>query len=896
MSTLEQQTIITSRLQNLCVLASAGSGKTFVIVERVAHLITTGQLKPSEIAVITFTNLAADELAKRLGIRLSEAGIDEPVYTGTIHSFCIKLLKDFDPPLAMKLKVLTAGKQFALLYRKFRDWNLQACCESETRKSELISRLARTFDYINLSQSDHNALKLYAQPVYSAFEQYQTWCTENFYLDFSTILSRFVEKLDDLTFHDFVVSKIRHLIVDEYQDTDQVQESIVTRLSNSVPIMVVGDDDQCIYQFRGTTPENIVKFVDRIRDASEKPLSTNFRCGANIVRLADAIVSRIVDRKPKILIGDWAGGSISVAPFADTTSEAAHIAATVERLKKSGAVKSFSEVALLFRSVASHSVAYISALRSRNIPVIVRGDRGLFEQPEMTAFIGLFEVLISTETTLDRISHLSAAIGVQITIPGDWTGPEHFDEFGPEEWYQLSLDDYATDIIDSILRLRQKYLEQKFSSFLELVLDAGTILEIIDEERSENIQRNFGRLTQIAGEYDEIVGGKNLTYFIIYLKIFASKNFDAADVVLEGEEAVSVLTVHQSKGLEFEAVFLPMLVDKRFPLEDNNQPILLDSKNFDLSAFGTTQADERRIFYVAITRARSQLFLSAPRDVGLIKPKTPSVFYQESTPFTIKDTGARAREIKSKTTRKDLSLSYSTIEYYLSCPYRYKLLFDIGIATPQNPFFAFGQLIHLVLRVAHVSFSVGTPITEADLLAFYDANFPNIYSVPKITLESMRRRGRIAIARYLSEKSKWLKKTWQTELPFVYSKHLTCRVGDVDLELNGQIDLLVGDETHYEIIDFKTGKPHAYIQTELQLQLYAYALAEHFGKPPFKATVYYVEENKEISYQVTSDWIFLGQQLLTKAASGISNREFSATPGQVCTRCEVAKLCQFKQT
>lgn len=891
----EQIAIVDAPIQNLCVLASAGSGKTTVIVERVARLVVADALSAAKIAVITFTNLAADEVSNRIAIRLGRKGRDEVPYVGTFHSYCVHLIKEFDPALAARLKILTAGKQFALLYRKFSDWDLQACMPAETRKFEIISRVIRTFDFIALSQTDPELVQIHAPAVASVLREYTSWCEANAYMDFSSMLVAFRKKLDQPDFLEFVLSRLEYLIVDEYQDTDRVQASIVSKLAEKIPVMVVGDDDQCIYQFRGTTPKNIIDFSHYVAGATEKPLSKNFRCRSQIVRLADEVVTKVPGRKTKILTADVSGGTIAVQEFPDVATEAAHIATIIEHQLRVGEIQSYSEVALLFRSVASHAAPYVSALRSRGIPVIIRGDRGLFDQLDVRRLLNLLEVVSSEEATADRLQFLSVALGCELSLPADWRGPSHFDEFGVTEWSALGLDEGLQASAARILGLREKYTNGRFSSFLELLLHGASILDLFSPGKSESGQRNFARLTEVADEYDEVAGGRSLRQFINYLKIFAAKNFDAADLVPLGEDAVSVLTVHQAKGLEFTTVFCPMLVEKRFPLDDRSQPILLSGPAFDLSSFVTNESDERRIFYVAITRAKEYLVLSAPRDVGLQKPKRPSIFLREALPFAVVTPAkVTTRDRDSEDKPINLGSSYSKLEYYLSCPFRYKVIVDIGVCTPPNPFFAFGQLIHLVLRLAHDSHLAGKPIEEAELLAFYETNFPRIYSIPKITVDQMRLRGLEAIKLYLSGKADWLSKTWQTELPFELSRAFQSKQGPVEVVLNGQIDLVIGDSDGYDVIDFKTGKAHSYIRTEFQLQLYSSALREMFGRPPRRATVYYVEEKQEATYDVSDDWIDAGQQLFSQVAIGIAETNFVATPGSVCTRCEVRLLCPYK--
>jgi DNA helicase II / ATP-dependent DNA helicase PcrA len=888
----EQEDILKAPIGHLCVLACAGSGKTTVIVERISRLIETKQINPSTTWVITFTVLAAEELAFRFSQRLGTLSTRRP-RTGTIHNFCLSLMKDFDPTYAANLAVLSEGKQFAILYRNFDAWQLGEIAPELTSRVAILELFIRSHDVARLEQVVARDIEESNPAFARACGLYRTWCKENNHVDFTDILASFRTRLRNGAFVDFLKEHLSHLVVDEYQDTDRIQEEILRSVAHFVPITVVGDDDQCIYQFRGTTVENILEFNSRFSGATKHSLSKNYRCRSNVVAAADGIVRTIRDRPEKLLVANDAGGTVSAKHFPDVRAEAEYIASTIAGAKRSGTLSSYASVALLFRSVASSSRQYVETLRSHGIPCVVRGDKGLFLEEEVLAVLAFLEVIAHPETGTEQVAMLLSGLGV--TPSTELHKDFNLLELTESEWQMLGVSGVSRTVVEGVLRTRARYQEQRFSSFLDLYLVLLANTSLFAAENSELARRNLALISQIIGDYDEVAGGKNLRYLINYLKAYGARNFDTAQLQASEDGAVSVMTIHQSKGLEFEIVFCPMMVEKRFPQEERGNRLAFDSRAHDFSRYKTQLDQERRLYYVAITRARQALYVSAAADVGLKRTKRPSKFFQETAKYV-----ATSEIVKSKGRKKSdtpIPTSYSKVEYYLACPYRYKLLFDLGLRTPANPFFEYGRLVHLILRLAHQSRLSGTPLSVDELVGAFEQNFPDISNVPKITVAQMRRRGERAIRRYLADKGNWLAGTVATELAFEFAIAPQDSTGVVrSMVVVGQVDLLTTVDGQLCLVDFKTGKPHEYIRTELQLQIYALAVQQQFGLVPIQARVFYVEAEKEITFRVTDDWLKAGERELLTAAEGIVRGQFDATPGEVCSRCEVRKMCEYRRS
>jgi DNA helicase-2/ATP-dependent DNA helicase PcrA len=352
-------------------------------------------------------------------------------------------------------------------------------------------------------------------------------------------------------------------------------------------------------------------------------------------------------------------------------------------------------------------------------------------------------------------------------------------------------------------------------------------------------------------------------------------------------EAVNVMTIHQAKGLQFSTVFIPMLCEGRFPLEQQTRSWMLPSSVFDSSRYLGSMDDERRLFYVAATRAADRLYLTFAREVGTRRRRNPSVFYSacSSTPTMTSPTPSLPSNAKDS--ESPLSLSYSSMELYLSCPFRYRLAHEVRIATPENPFFEFGRILHYVARLMHELHASGERLTPGDIEKLYEDHFHIRLHVPEFTVIRRKAAGIRALKHYYATRRAWFDQMTAVEQAF--------DVVDTNTILRGQYDLLISDKGKTTIIDFKTGSPHDYINTKLQMMLYAWAAETALGLSVRNTIVFYMERDEEMSYTPTSSLTAGARTTFLKVAAAIKGRAFAPTPGRVCMRCEYRKVCPHRE-
>jgi DNA helicase II / ATP-dependent DNA helicase PcrA len=880
-----QRDIVESPPGNLCILACAGSGKTSVIAHRIAHLVNTGIAKPSQVVAITFTVLAAQRLTLKIAELLADKLWASQIYAGTIHAFALQLLREFDPVKGERLGVISESQQFILLHRYWNDWEIEKV-DPDKYKTDLILDLIATFGIIKMERVPVEEFQKRHPEIARVFDRYNEFLQANDYVDYADLIRRVVDTLEgNQELLTRLRARYRWFFIDEYQDVDPLQERLIRMLSGDQNLCVVGDDDQSIYQFRGTDVRNILRFQKNLPGSGLKRLEENFRCRRNIVAVAQGIVEENKARYAKEMTATRAGGRVVRLQFAHADDESSFIVKTIRALIDEGRVQSYRDIAVLIRSVASSGEPYINALRTADIPYITKGDRGLFRRPEAKRILGALEFIAKETSEAKHLAELYPAVSIDPEKLSKVT--KDLAECLPGELVAYGFTPTEIDELQTLLDIKGRYYAGKFGTLLDILLDVIARLKLFHSE-DPTVLYNISQITEIVDDFDEIQQTRKLHLLCAYLQSYAKRNFDEATPVESDIDAVSVLTIHQAKGLEFATVFCPMLVEARFPVESSGKRWLIDDDLFDSARYRTRLEDERRLCYVALTRARDFLYLTYSQQIpGLKREKEPSVFFTRAQRVRLPEAEGTIRADSSYRAEEfPLVTSYSAIEYYLTCPYRYLLLKIYGIKTPHVPFFEYGQSIHRALRLMHERYNERGSLSDADIEEIYEQHFQMHYNVPRYVVAKRKTAGLEALKRYFREKREWFDQVQATEQDFEY--YLNGAV------IRGRIDLLKRTpEGKREIVDFKTGEPHEYLRTELQMETYSLAATEQLHEDVGRVTLYYIELGQEKTFAVERQWLDEGKRELATAIEGIRKREFKATPGEPCKRCEVRKVCQY---
>ncbi|PID29087.1 MAG: ATP-dependent DNA helicase [Candidatus Cloacimonadota bacterium] len=587
------------------VLAGAGSGKTRVITGRVENLINKG-VKPESILAMTFTNKAAGEMGERIKETLGK-DLSKGLLCTTFHSFCVRFLKEFikkvDKGFTKDFSIYTYSEQLALIKKSMHNLGIgENFFDPKLVLWKISSLKTRGIDIAKMEILD--PLSSVARRVVVEYARVMKLCNA---LDFDDLLN-FTEKIlkNNIEVRKKVSERYKFILVDEFQDTNNVQYRIVKHLaSEHKNIFVVGDDDQSIYGFRGANFENILQFDRDWGNCKVVILDMNYRCSSTILDAANAVIGNNSERKAKdVNAFNNSGDKIEYFENDNEKDEATNIAMGIETLGR----KNYGETAILIRA-NYQARALEEILRSKKIPYNLVGGIKFFERKEIMDILGYLKIIVNPS---DEVSILRV-----INLPKRGIGNEtifKISNYAQEKGitFYEALKDYKS--IKSIRSLLHDKLE-KFLIFIENsreMFKYGNLLEntkeyvsktgyinYLEEEFKEDDKKLKNKLNSIDELYNSISDyceENPKAKLSSYLEKISLKQ-DSDD--LSTKNQIKIMTVHSSKGLEFDNIFIAGLEEGTFPHERS-----LEENNIE---------EERRLFYVAITRARKKLYLSSVR-------------------------------------------------------------------------------------------------------------------------------------------------------------------------------------------------------------------------------------------------------------------------------------------
>ena len=884
------------------IIASAGSGKTEVVSQRVVSLLADG-VPAREIVAFTFTERAAKELkfriATRLEQRLGAEAVDQlsGLYVGTIHGYCFQFLQQFVPRYET-FDVLDESQHVAFLCREAAHLNIRSLVTG--------NKLFEAIDLFNKSvQVLENELldpAVMPDPFKSVLETYLASLDKYRLLTFGQQIVRSVAALDDPAVATEIHNSLKHLIVDEYQDVNPSQEELIRRLvAGGAFLTVVGDDDQAIYQWRGSTVRNIIAFTERYSGVKTFMLDVNRRSLPDIITTAARFSLTINDRldkemKPWRSAEDGHGADQIVSWVCDTEQEEAQeIARLIANLNASGLP--YSDIAILARSRAAYP-KILEELTARGIPVQPGGRSGLFEQPEARCIGRMMCWLVGYDWREQR--------GPSTAIELDLLVEEFVATFKLNKRQTLDFETWLDEL--KVLVPATDRVANLIGEFYQLL----DILDVRDWDMNNPIVVNrlgtLARITNLFIDYEAVykrarpddtvegeqVGGqdrgewyyRNLATFILN---YAAGEFDG----FEGEEdllidAVDLTTVHSSKGLEWPAVFIPSLTKNRFPTmySGRSQEWLVPREMFDASRYEGGSDDERRLFYVAMTRARDWLSISRHNKVTKAKvaesPYFPAVgrfFIPSSEIVTPILKGAVAEDV-------DLFISYSDLASFMECGLAYRLRQRLGFKPQLEPAIGYGKSIHHVMRVvANFTQATGAVPDPTFLNEILDREFflPN---ANKVAHRELKNAARKLVSKYINEYGADLHRVWQTEYPF--ELHLP------GVTVSGRADVIIdtGTEgaTSLTLIDYKT-RTSGESEHDIQLQVYASA-GRREGLEVADAFVHDMVASDRIPVDIQQQAVSAAEAVVVEVAGKIKRREFDPSPEKSkCGRCDVRSIC-----
>ncbi len=890
----EQERAVISDARHIRLIAGAGAGKTETLSRRIVYLLLVEGCQPSEIVAFTFTEKAAQSMKDRVYQRVEEIGgsgltskLGE-LFIGTMHSYAKRVLDDHFQYGAYD--VMDENQEIAFLMRH--GWSLGLGSFGQNYADGCLV-FRRTINMVWDEMLEPKQLSKKAPEFHKAMNKYAHLLEENKLLTFGQMMFLAAAKLAALP---EALHAIRHLLVDEYQDVNRAQARLIEILGKSASVFVVGDPRQSIYQWRGSDERFFVDFSKQFKGAASLTLRENRRSGDILVRNANAIASKFA-----------AGGYEPMESFrkeqgflafheADQPEdEAKWVAEQIRRLVKDNGL-AYSDIAILMRSVATSAPPFLDEFRRRKIPCLVGGKVGLFRKAEAQAVGRIFAWFHDQGFWVpDRWKWAESIAGDSLldTALEFWergTGRA----LGDEEVRSLRL--VRRDLHSGASRF------QNFTEIYNAVLDTLGVHELDHHDPTDlTVMASLGRFGELLTDYETAnrLGGrtpkwnqdlKNLCWF---LNTYATHAYEDRDPeTIGGVDAVRLLTVHQAKGLEWPVVFVSSLVSGRFPSsmvgrEQNWCGIPRDM--FDARRYEGSEEDERRLFYVASTRARDALVLTYFTRIR--NAKSPSPFLGDGLKEEASVLGERKLLPKLavkplETPEEMVTFPAGDIILYENCPYRYLLGNILGFQPGLHFGLGFGKALHLCLRRAAQMIKEEGYSPVSAVASAVDEDFHMPFAGGDV-LADFKRSGRqmvVDFARKHEEDFARIKEVeYRLEFPIAGAT------------ISGRVDVILRDGGGVEVRDYKTSEDHRG-EGELTRQVRLYALGlQKLGWSVVSGSIAFIEQAKVIPIGVGNRELedTLGSAETTTKA--VTKRVFEAEPdSDKCQKCDFYSICRYR--
>ncbi len=911
--TSAQEEAIGYREGHLQIIACAGSGKTEVVAQRIAQLLLPStdlggqpQLTPQNIVAFTFTEKAAAELKERITKRVHEVVGNLPgmaeMYVGTIHGFCLELLRT-EVSALLKYEVLNEVQQTLLIDRYA---ELSGLTSTKDLQGKSLSPLTDIGMYVKALDVLRNAklveTQLSGNTAVAGLQKYRALLDEKNYFDYTAILEQANRILEtDRAVRARLAARVRHVIVDEYQDTNPIQERLVaTFASLGAQLCVVGDDDQTLYQWNGADVRQIVTFAKRYPNTHTVTLQENFRSSRAIVELARDFIAQNQHRLEKAMQPTDQQpvdpGDVTALTLRDPSEEAAYIARTITSLRgvsftENGRTRglAYGDMAILIRANLKQNAAEITeALTSAGIPFLVQGMNTLFDTREVQAARTLFYFIANKERvdagsltkTLNHASLGSTPEAIERTIALAQRTRDELAVAEQTQWNTYGLQRVFLSLLES----------------LELREDA------VPNERGEVVFYNLGQFSQLISDFETIhYHSAPLEKYEAFAKFL---RHGAVNEYAEGlqanpyasPDAVRIMTMHRAKGLQWPVVFLPGMMRGRFPSSWRGSKtaweIIPERGVVDAARYHGDLEDERRLFYVAMTRAQKFLLVSCAPVANFRQSESPSPFFEwlklsKHVKKINKLFSERPRvPPRAKSSIANVTLTFSELKHFFECPYQFKLRVLYGFSAPIAEAQGYGKSLHSALAEIHQHAIDGTKLGPDAVGTLLQTHLHLPYASPSVQ-ESLSTSGAKVLHAYLKNNEALLDQLVFAEKPIEVSLGGGVRVA-------GRIDMVYRrDSDELSIVDFKSNaRSQAETVTETQLHLYALGYEELTGERADFVEIWELEEQRKKPRSVDDDFIAEVKARVKSVATALRDNEMTATPSPYkCGKCDYRAMC-----
>jgi len=934
----------------LLIIAGAGTGKTTVITERIKWLVSSEKAKPAEILALTFTDKAAREMEERVDIAMPYGYTD--MWISTFHSFCDRVLRQevlqigLDPGYKLMAQAETTQFlidnlfKFKLKYfrplgnpNKFVDGILQhfSRLKDEDVTPEEYLKYARKIKKKAKSKEEKDEAAKTLE-LANAYRQYEELKVKEGVMDFGDLISNTIKlfrtRKNILRQYQ---KQFKYILVDEFQDTNYAQNELAMLLvGKKANLTVTGDDDQSIYRFRGAAVSNIIQFRKNYPKAKIVVLSKNYRSTQLILDHAYQLIQNNnpdrLEVKEKInkqleAVKKTRGKMIGLIHTDRVENEAEAVAKTITSLTDGSAGSyAYKDIAILVRA-NNHADPFVRALARHGLPYQFLGPGQLFRQAEVKDLIAYLKILYNFEDDIALYRVLSMDLfdinARDLAAINNYAKRKNLSLFEAcEQAGKLRIAKKTKAQIERFVKMVYRHLKllpketagQILYYFLE---DTGLLKNLTDykspteEKQAQNISRLFDRLKTYEVDHEDASVRAVVDW--INLSMVLGESPLASNIDWIEENRVNLLTVHSAKGLEFPVVFLVNLVAARFPTRERREQIPIPEKLIKeiLPVGDYHEQEERRLFYVGMTRACDRLFLTAANYYGEAKRE------KKISPFVIEALGERAVKKPTKTsdqlaifdfqptpekerkeTRPPITyLSFSQVDVFDKCPLLYRYRYIQKIPAPPAAAAVFGSTIHQTLRDFYQAALDGKKPTKKNLLTILEKNWLDEGYASKVHERRMKKEAERMLKKFYDKGYDPDRLPKYLEQQFVIKAKTGLRIG-------GRIDRIDETKSGMEIIDYKTGKVIDQKDLDKSLQMSVYALAATdpgvLGQNPEDVILsfYFLDKGEKKSTSRTKEQLVKAKKEIVEKAKEIEKSKFEPTPGVWCDFCEYRLICE----
>jgi DNA helicase-2/ATP-dependent DNA helicase PcrA len=948
-----QAAAVTHETGPLLIIAGAGTGKTTVITRRIAYLIATRRARPSEILALTFTDKAAAEMEERVDTLVPYGYAD--VQISTFHAFGDRLIKEnaLELGLTPDFRVLTRAEQVIFLrdhlfefplkhYRPLGDptRHLQAIL---TQISRLKDEDVGPDEYLTLAEgllarATDDESRLHAEQhleLARTYAQYQTLMARLGQIDFG---DQIVEALRLFRTRPHVLrrhqERYKHILVDEFQDTNYAQFELVKLLAaRQHNVAVVGDDDQAIFRFRGASMSNILAFDRAYPDARQVVLQENRRSPQAVLDAAYRLIQHnnpdrleVAQKIDKRLISTVGKGEAPEHLAFDTVStESDQVAEMIREEHERG--RPYRDFAVLVR-VNNDADHYLRALNMRGIPWTFSGNAGLYGRPEVRLLIAFLRSVAHPDDSVS-LHYLASSDVYQVPIVdltkcATYADRKHrwlFDVLRavPEE---VAITEDGAGAVARLVADLQRYMELAREHptgevLYQFLVDSGLMTRYAKapaelEQEVQNVSKFFTRVKDAA----RVLKYDNVREFVNHLDALIDAGDDPAVAEADTETpAVHVLTVHKAKGLEWPVVFMVDCMQNRFPSTRRSDPVEIPAELIKdtLPTGDFHEQEERRLFYVGMTRAKERLYLTSAEDLGGKRKWKVSQFVLEALDLP-KDAARPFRAQAIEQLRRlapppeavglaltpiaddePLAISHRQVDDYETCPLKYQYIHILRIPLRQHHSVVYGSALHNAVEFYLRRRAAGNYTSLEDFLLAFDNAWRNEGFLTREHEEQRKRAGVAALTRFYHEEEASGQKPTDVEREFGFSLGLDRVRGRFDRVDETPEGLVIVDYKSSDVTDQKKADQRA--KESLQLMIYALAQHEMTGRLPARVELRFLESGLTGRHTPTLDDLVTARDAIQEAARGIRRREFEATPDyQACRYCPYNQICPSTAT